>query len=900
MINYASHPYASASAYNSTTSCSYPLKRSSRSNRPKRPSVATHGLDAVSEEDESTFLDVASPSSPSPIAFARASMISSRRGSETDSDNQNENEHEHEHEHEHEPKQEIGKEKKDRRRAFSIFDGTHVSAGLDALLRATEAAPRSAPRPKSPEFVQRNSLQDDAASVTLQIEGLSLDFPRPPFSPNENDDDDDDDDDNDNDDETINARAQSPSTSPSTPGLPLTPSSSDDEFPTIAPLSISKSSPPPRHSSRITSLSSVSRVFAPLDTVAANSLDLSFGFDHPLTSVLEDVEKEAEQIKAVREAAEEAAVKDDDHDPAWVDVDDEEGRDYYRSDIATHLQLFSSLSPFSPDASTSASRHRRGGSSSSLSNQLPPARPDSLPPPPHVFPPAPPHAGPSTSMYASLRRASASSLASTTSKASNRSTRSSKSSSSQRKAKRKTSRARLSAAHGVGKRHATVHTNPSVSTPVQITEGPSSLLDPTFPRRIIPPSLPVPMHPPPPPPPSLNVQRAATRPPPRFSLPVDIGFDEDIFSDEVTVMDEVKEEAEDDDDGDILDPFVDVYVDIGGGGVEEDNNDEEAVLVDPFTLPSRGHALQRTDSSESPLSSPLASGSASLAAPFTLSPYSPTASSPSSRDDAESLFSSYTGGDSASMYVDGAGRPLRSRWSVSTFASSSAASPPSAGSARSSFFPKLQLPSRLSARLRAAREKQQQTQQRDREVRESKPEVIRPFPFFPTPTPPSPKRKNNPGPGRYVPKPELMPPPRPAQPPQPQPQRALSSPATSPRSSTDYASPPSTPSTPSPSAKGKERARYTAQYAEYHAHRCSPEHAAHAPSPTRGRRRSGPSSPDSLSAFPFTLSGRNDSASPSPQRRGRLSTGSAVDASGDADAAGLRRKPIPMEIFMRS
>ncbi|THG93542.1 hypothetical protein EW145_g8352, partial [Phellinidium pouzarii] len=577
----------------------------------------------------------------------------------------------------------------------------------------------------------------------------------------------------------------------STPGLPLTPASSDDGFalPTIAPLSISKSnrtsspahssspSPPPRSplrgflnnrgtssspiptpvqtqtqtqaapksspksktgsrsrfSARTSTTTSVARVFAPLDTVAANTLDLSLGFGCgctedggaglTLTGVLEEVAREAEYNRRVREADEawaecaaarkEAEDRGEDDDKSWVDVEaeDEEGRDYYRSDIATHLQLFS-FSSFAGTASTNSAltRHKRVGSSSSYlqQQQFPPARPDSLPPPPHAstLPPLSSPASPNGHAYS--RRASASSLAST---ASGRSTRST---SSQHKLKAKTkartSRARISAAQGVGRRRSSMKARtgkPLPATPTSanvhteiVVKGPSPLLDPTFPAAPAEEStsaLP-------------GAEREATRatrrppvpvrPPPRFSLPVDVDFgadddlDMDLFG-AVGMMGELKEEVDEDGDEQGL-RFCDIYMgNMGGEHEDEHEEHEDENVVDPFAFafPSclaRGDVpLTSTPGSSNP---PTARAPVTLSVvphnigvpaqtpgPFLLAPSSPTASSSYSNStsgagandhdhiDAESLFSH----DGApSVYADGAGRILRSRWSVSTFASS--------------------------------------------------------------------------------------------------------------------------------------------------------------------------------------------------------------------------------------
>ncbi|EJD05377.1 uncharacterized protein FOMMEDRAFT_165822 [Fomitiporia mediterranea MF3/22] len=936
---YVAHPYAAASASSSTTA--------STITRHKRPTITTPSI------SPSSFLDATSPTrSPSPIVFARASVVFPHPSASTCGNHP-----------EFATAREKEKEKRDRRRGLMAKERV-VHAGLDALLRAPEAAPRSAPKPRAPHLV-RSPTSFSVAPVIEHSEcssttRKSCDSVRSGRS---------------------SAGSPTPSSgsgsAPSTPGQPRTPVSIEFDagytYPSIPPLTICKMnrtpspSPPVKHlssyvpsptakttendpiarankrrsrrfSARMATAARVEQVFAPLeiDTAAARSLDLSLESPRgkpTLTGVLAELEREAEAIPPVPSLT--AATmpnkqEDNDAESEWLDIEDDPLADaeFYRADIASHLQLFSSSYSFPPTTRKSSySRHQRNGSSSSSVShwQLPPARPDSLPPPPHFLPslpePATDFAAPVLSseqtQYSSLRRASASSLASTNSGRSVRST-----GSASGKSKRRGSRnsrhsiARRSAAVGIGRRRNSGilgGTRPSRTTKEkqQRRPGPSALLDPTF----------------------MEVEETVecTRPPPRFSMPVSI--DDDVFDDDVAVigtranngMGKLVEEDEDDDY--LLDPFLlDKFPVINAS-----SSAPQEEVVDPFTMPIRTADVPISPSSFSPLSpSPQ---SHLEPQPFLLVPDSPSAPSfPKSGSstgtfDAESLYSSYAAmspppstdysgaSDSSSIrktsassiYCDASGRPLQSRWSVSTFASTV----PATASSSRSFFPKLTtVPSRLSARLKAARERAMQ-QAREREEREKeKPAVVRPYPFFPTPQPVEPKRK---APGPYVPKPELMPASQRAKLATESSNASTVTSLRSPRTSSSRGSSRNSSETdgtcvPSPPPKdrpdGKERVKYVespaykTQFAQYHTHKHSPAHAAHAtPSPSRSvKSRNG--STDSLSAFPFTLGGERLSLSGS--RASSEATRERTISGGSDTSSGLRRKPIPVELFSRA
>lgn len=893
--------------------------------------------------------------SPSPITFARASFISLRRGSDESTitgvnlhDDNRDGDHDRDDKNEdtsssrvnmltpvaQKPASSMGVIAAALSRSSpSALDraakqNEEARARLSEFLqRASEASPRAGPACSfSPSLVvpDRSPSGD---SVTLTIEGVSveLDFPRPPsagpISPspsNVN---------ADRQEQTPRCRSRSPTTSPSTPGFPLTPASSEDGFvlPAIAPLSITKPrSPSPSHSAsassscagsppQSTSLAQhastskpriasrrtnknakrLSRLFAngpaPLDTAAANRLarviqDQSGAEPSlTLTGVLAEVAEEAARAKQVREEAEaytklqseqkenkakvlsvdpadsfeeepipkgpfseEAEVDDE---TAWidVDVDDEEGRDYYRSDIATHLQLFSSIAPFAPGASL----HRRGSSSASsmLRQQFPPARPDSMPLPPHLrlalptifdddegdVPPVPtlPPLTPCSPAFAINntaygRRGSAASLASNTSARSTGSQKSGRGSSSS--SNRRHSRARVSASVNVGRRRrgsssasltvpggngSRMKSLPPTPTSAGSNTGsasnalgPSALLDPNFSLASAPTRNDKPTRPP-----------RMSRPPPRFSLPIDVaGEDEEFLSPLATrprqglnmgamglsSMLEVDEEQH------------------GSAGVEEGRHPfarpEPVAPSKVVSLPtsasakaSSGRSPRSQVASLKPLSIKSTSPSTLLFVPSSpvtpvsispeqaqFAPFTATSKAPALDDSPvidisfdktinlglknDNCDNSTTNDDTDSVFHDGEGRILRSRWSTSTFASTAITPGPStgrsgAGSATRQFFPRLpslptalQLPSRLkrsnansSGSPRNSGERERPSPSRSslsqRSTTADPPQVL-PFPFFPTPTPPSPKRANNPGPGKYVPKPELRLPPR--------------------------------------------------------------------------------------------------------------------------------------------
>lgn len=982
------HPYASASQINFNSPSGSPLRRPRGLTYPRRTDIST--LPSKSSQSGNTSnLDLS-------MTFPRLSLIDDRRPSEPDSlfldmSDGKESEYDSEEERRKEKEKERRNEKRGRRRGVA----TH-GVGVEALLRAAETCGRPAPQSYAPEVVHDNpwgGIDADSASISLTIEELTPCFPHPPFSPfpfsiskggkeaNEN---------------PETAQQHSPASSvssysPSTPVLPLTPASSDESLslPTVAPLSVSKSATASgstskvtqekrkhslsttspqrtlhgsrnRFSARTSSLASVARVFAPLDTVAANNLDLSLGIaqgDLTLTGMLEEVRREAERNRAEREREELEDNHDD--DGAWVDIDheadDEAAREFYRADIATHLQLFSNLSPFSPRM-----YHRRNGSSSSQ-NGIPPARPDSLPPPPHFKPPSddlPPiptsHLSESactvqqSQSYSGLRRASASSLASNASgrsTQSNRSTRSTRStgSSKGKSVKKRISRARLSAVVAMKKRAS----RPLPPIPVEETvKAPSALLDPTYTsaRPFCPEQKPAPK-------PGKELSRRA----PRFSLPVDV---EDVFGDHhavklskvkgMSTLREIDEEA-------CLESTS-----------KHGKSDEES--VDPLMFSSRSEAPSDIPQSPAPFSplspsfsSPnltpgLSDGPMPLRTPtFLLTPHSSINESnhDDSTFDAESLYSPMStnrsdfelGTETDSIYHDGEGRVLRSRWSVSTFASSAA--PSKTSSAASSFsYSKFALlipqkAQRLQARLKGVREKSVQ-QSKDARAkakaqREEMPTVG--TPFFPRPRAPSPKRKNNPGPGRYIPKPELMPP---SQRPSTSSNTSLSEMSTAtPRSSCETHI---STSSSSGSSRSSSSSQFTitkrdspqypykasrgsisspthkdiaTQFAQFREHRHSPEHAAHDPryssrssvnsrtgllaSTSNSRARANTdgivphrmSTRESLSAFPFTIVGCDDHVSGSEGDAVSEDGISSRKSSESLASIGLRRKPIP-------
>ena len=846
------------------------------------------------------------------------SFADDRRPSEPDSlfldmSDSREDDYDYDKDEEARRKEKEKEEKRERRRGVA-----NHGVGIEAMLRVAEKCGRPAPRSYSPEVVHNDplgSIEGDSASISLTIEELTPCFPHPPFSTfsfNTTDESD-----KGSFDISKFTRQHSPTSSvssysPSTPVLPLTPVLSNDELslPSVAPLVVSKSqsassntthkeavSPTStttpqrvlhgsrnRFSARTASLASVARVFAPLDTVAAQNLDLSLGIaegDLTLTGILEEVRREAERNRAEREN-EEFHDDDEDDDDLYVDdgdeeedgewinfnreVDDEAARDFYRADIATHLQLFTMSPPFS----------RSYGIPSQ--DALPPARPDSFFPSPYFklptneVPPIPLSTPESllnvsnNRSYSGLRRASASSLASNSS---GRSIRSNRSSSSKGKnLKKRRSRARLSAAAAVKKRP----TRPLPPLPAEETSNtPCPALDPTFSSASSISSKP-----------TLSIKLdPSLRRSPRSSLPVDI---EDVFGDRVAVKASKTKEDDDEEKSSICSTI-------------KERDVQEIEVRDPYPLHSSAHQdVPQTPAPYTPLSPSFSSpmftpGPADIPAPMATPPFLLTPSTATTEDygetdtfDAESLYSpKYRGRcdsmartETDSLYHDGNGRVLRSRWSVSTFASSAPSHTSSSGSVSSklaSLIP--QSAQRWQAKIRGARERaSQQSRDARAKAKAQREEMVTVgTPFFPRPRAPSPKRKNNPGPGKYVPKPELMPP---SQRQSASAETSASAVAATPRSSCEThssassssggssrggstcSSPPSTTSshftvrsgqvhpptssrasmTPAAAATATAKAtttsspshkEITAQFAQYREHRYSPEHAAHDP-----------------------------------------------------------------------
>ncbi|KAL5476987.1 hypothetical protein ACEPAI_3173 [Sanghuangporus weigelae] len=1108
-MTYVAHPYASATP-SPSSSPSGGMKTKTRT-RPQRPTIIT------SSSSPASFLDATSPTlrttssrSPSPITFARASVINiSSLASAAANGNLREKN-----------KMSLGREeKKDRRVGLMGSESQRVGlAGLDALLRVPESAcPRAVPQPRMPnvQLVRSATSLSVTPSIVYQppVRTTSrVDESKISGSGNESDGSS-----NGSSVSTYIPRGVSPTPSygsgsgsaPSTPGQPRTPVSIEFKFendqeksfsyPTVAPLSICKanrtpspsppsklhplttpdvsSSPTPsstskensdsfvdgtvslrrrrsrgRFSARTAATPRAERLFAPLEI--DTNVTQSHNVELPtLTGVLEEFEREALNIPPVPslptnnakvcEKNEEDGKDEDESE--WMDIpSNEDGlledAEYYRADIASHLQLFSSSSSFPPLSrvpSYTRTGHRRGGSNSSFSSilrwQLPPARPDSMPPPPHFqsslpsysrfgeeevpsLPPLPPLPTLPNEManHGFLRRASASSLASTASNRSNRSNRSSGSASERRKRRSaRRSVAKRSAAAALGRRsNGALGLNrplPPIPDGEISIKGPSAALDPTFCE-------------------SLQEEKQAneqsqvrqrpsrSRPPPRFSIPVSV--DEDEFGEDVEsrigfgnatgTMTRVVEV--DEDENGLIDPFVLERYSVASTAHSRTlpPRETEREGIDPFTSPPQSGRSEGTNGSvDGPLSASTCSRfspneyAQQHSQPLLLVPESPAPSSTfggsgSSNSgettltfDAESLYSSYAAFSPApsstfpsscnsddtnssfacerkesaqSIYLDASGRPLQSRWSVSTFASTA---PPNTSSSARSFFPIPKLvstvPSRLSARLRASREKaiQQSREREEKERREGKeqPQIVRPFPFFPTPTPPSPKRKTNPGPGKYVPKPDLMPAKERAKlnsesngkgtVTSGSPRSSIETVKTSSTSSASMSSSSSRSSTRSSSvhtnttiANANQRPRtpsspIKAQFAQYHA-RNAAHNAAHVhfrsvsptstttnssaasstlsySSPPRSMRSSlkSKNSTDSLSAFPFVIGGESLSPLNSVGASGSGSSRTAMVSSCGIGAvkkseqrshrtesgSGLWRKVIPPELF---
>jgi len=167
------------------------------------------------------------------------------------------------------------------------FFGGDSPLGKLANLSLDKASKRiSKPRPIGLNGTERMSLQmlfetrpspsssQQSPVDTVNIDGLTLDFPRPPL--------------------TISP-SPSVSTSPSTPGMPLTPSSSDSEHETfempVKPLSFASKSSTPEKDSLSQHDTMTRRLFAPLDTVAANKLSLGLNpeLELSLTGMLEEM-----------------------------------------------------------------------------------------------------------------------------------------------------------------------------------------------------------------------------------------------------------------------------------------------------------------------------------------------------------------------------------------------------------------------------------------------------------------------------------------------------------------------------------------------------------------------------------------------------------------------------------
>ncbi|KAL5514185.1 hypothetical protein ACEPAG_2273 [Sanghuangporus baumii] len=1080
--------------------------------RPQRPTIIT------SSSSPASFLDATSPSlrtassrSPSPITFARASVIniSSLASAAADENLREKN------------KMSLGREeKKDRRLGLMGSESQRVGlAGLDALLRVPESAcPRAVPQPRMPnvQLVRSATNLSVTPSIVYQppVRTTSrVDESKISGSGNESDGSS-----NGSSVSTCMPRGVSPTPSygsgsgsaPSTPGQPRTPVSIEFKFendqeksfsyPTVAPLSICKadrtpspsppsklhplttsgvsSSPTPsstskensdsfvdgtvslrkrrsrgRFSARAAATPRAEHFFSPLeiDTSVAQSHNVELP---TLTGVLEEFEREALNIPPVPSLPTNTAKvcekneedEKDEDESEWIDIpSNEDGlledAEYYRADIASHLQLFSSSSSFPPLSrvpSYTRTGHRRGGSNSSFSNilrwQLPPARPDSMPPPPHFqssspsysrfgeegvpsLPPLPPLPTLPSEMasHGFLRRASASSLASTASNRSNRSNRSTGSASERRKRRSaRRSVAKRSAAAALGRRsNGALGLNrplPPIPDSEISRKGPSATLDPTFcvflqEEKQANEQSQVRQRPP------------RSRPPPRFSIPVSV--DEDEFGEDVDsrigfgnatgTMTRVVEDDEDEDG--LIDPFVLERYSVASTAHSRTLSPRETERegIDPFTSPLQSGRSEGTNGSvDGPLSASTCSRFSSnehaqqYSRPLLLIPEYPAPSSTFGGSgasnsgettltfDAESLYSSYAAFSPApsstfpsscnsddtnssfacerkesaqSVYLDASGRPLQSRWSVSTFASTA---PPNTSSSTRSFFPIPKLvstvPSRLSARLRASREKaiqqhreREEREERERRERKDQPQVVRPFPFFPTPTPPSPKRKTNPGPGKYVPKPDLM----------PAKERAkLNSGSNgkgtvtsgSPRSSIETVKTSSTSSSSMSSSSSRSSTRSSsvpanattananvqrprtpsspikAQFAQYHhAHNAAhvhfrsvsptstminPSAASSTPpyfSSPRSMRSSlkSKNSTDSLSAFPFVIGGESLSPLNSVGASGNRSSRTVTTSSFGADAvkkreqrprrmesgSGLNRKVIPPELF---
>ncbi|PAV20437.1 hypothetical protein PNOK_0306400 [Pyrrhoderma noxium] len=937
------HPYASASTSSFCSSSNSLMRRPRGSTHPGSSNDATlysnlnHTL---------SFADDRRPSEPDSLFL---DMSDSR-----------EDDYDYDKDEEARRKEKEKEEKRERRRGVA-----NHGVGIEAMLRVAEKCGRPAPRSYSPEVVHNDplgSIEGDSASISLTIEELTPCFPHPPFSTfsfNTTDESD-----KGSFDISKFTKQHSPTSSvssysPSTPVLPLTPVLSNDELslPSVAPLVVSKSqsassntthkeavSPTStttpqrvlhgsrnRFSARTASLASVARVFAPLDTVAAQNLDLSLGIaegDLTLTGILEEVRREAERNRAEREN-EEFHDDDEDDDDLYVDddeeeedgewinfnheVDDEAARDFYRADIATHLQLFTMSPPFS----------RSYGITSQ--DALPPARPDSFFPSPYFklptneVPPIP-LSTPENLLnvsnnrsYSGLRRASASSLASNSS---GRSIRSNRSSSSKGKnLKKRRSRARLSAAAAVKKRP----TRPLPPLPAEETSNtPCPALDPTFSSASSVSSKP-----------TLSIKLdPSPRRSPRSSLPVDI---EDVFGDRVAVEASKTKEDDDEEKSSICSTI-------------KERDVQEIEVRDPYSLHSSAHQdVPQTPAPYTPLSPSFSSpmftpGPTDIPAPMATPPFLLTPSTATTEDygetdtfDAESLYSpKYRGRcdsiartETDSLYHDGNGRVLRSRWSVSTFASSAPSHTSSSGSVSSklaSLIP--QSAQRWQAKIRGARERaSQQSRDARAKAKAQREEMVTVgTPFFPRPRAPSPKRKNNPGPGKYVPKPELMPP---SQRQSTSASAETSAVAATPRSSCETHSSassssgvvvvevhPSTssrvPMTPAATATAKATAtsspshkEITAQFAQYREHRYSPEHAAHDPS-DNGNVNGALSARESLSAFPFKIVGcEDDWESVSASAAAGVCTGVCEEesprrkSSESVSSFGLRRKPIP-------
>ena len=584
--------------------------------------------------------------------------------------------------------------------------GLEKHVGLEALLLAT----------RSPTIPESTTTDSDSSNrpVTLNLDGISLDFPRPPLSSSP----------------ASSSKSLSPkdvhsptlsiasTSNSSTGGLPLTPISSDDEFSLtpVAPLSISK-----RSKCGMVNVNDnqpgCRQVFTPLDKVGSEGLHLR------LSGLIEEIKlsecewKERSIVDSATPVASSSTqqvhaqeqVPDNGNDDYVVcaDVDDEDDVDYYGSDIATHLRILSSFST-APSQQTGNNAPRPLSQQTSRSSlRLPPARPDSLPPPPHF-----------------RRRSSASSLGSVKSNGSGRSTTKIRSSGLVRVLARKKSRG----------------SKPLPPTPTS-PFVPSRQLDPSFPRRTRRSYL-LPSRPPPPPPqlPELpvvpstditaitNVQVAANakdevkvkvpvrpRPLPRSSLPLDVEF---------------------------TDPFLDDIPPVP-------------------TVPSCGEVIVRVDENIAPLDPapprlartpppPIRTPSPAISAtrPFQLGsrtvapvdvPMSPDFSPLSPYDVHDSHlsvpFEHWHVPDTASSTLSNAEEPvdprLRSRWSMSTLASVPDASPSrSIGSWISSKFARAeQIVKEKAEKAKAVRPASQATAE------------PLPFPFFPTPSAPPPKRK---------------------------------------------------------------------------------------------------------------------------------------------------------------